>query len=102
MTGKEFEDKLERQFRAAGFDFERESAIGGLRPDFLVKGPHGEVVIIEAKSWDPKGGNTARALERSTFTAKQRGRTMLSLYCQILKKITGKRGLSELKRLSQP
>ena len=49
MFEKEFEDKLERQLKAAGFDFEGELAIGGLRPDFLVKGPHGEFVVIEAK-----------------------------------------------------
>jgi hypothetical protein len=64
MIGREFEDELERQFQAAGFNFEREPAIGGLRPDFLVRGPHGEVVVIETKIWDPKGGNTARALEQ--------------------------------------
>ena len=64
MVGKEFEDQLETRFKAAGFDFEREPAIGGLQPDFLVKGPHGEIVVIEAKSWDPKGGNTARAMEQ--------------------------------------
>jgi len=64
MFEKQFVDKLANQFTAAGFDFEREPAIGGLRPDFLVKGPHGELVVIEAKAWDPKGGNTARALEQ--------------------------------------
>lgn len=64
MIGKELEDELERKLLGAGFDFERNPAIGGLRPDFLVRGPHGEVVVIEGKVWDPKGGNTARALKQ--------------------------------------
>ena len=64
MIGKELADELEKRFLRAGFDFDRESAIGGLRPDFLIKGPHGELVIIEAKAWNPKGGNTARAWEQ--------------------------------------
>ncbi len=64
MISRELADDLEKRFVKAGFDFYRESAIGGLYIDFLIKGPHGELVIIEAKSWNPKGGNTARAWEQ--------------------------------------
>ncbi len=64
MFEKQFVDELAIQFEAAGFDFEREPTIGGLQPDFLIKGPNGQHVVIEAKVWDPKGGNTARALEQ--------------------------------------
>ena len=46
MIGKEFEEQLARQFKAAGLKFEREPAIGGLQPDFLIQGPNGEVVVI--------------------------------------------------------
>ena len=44
--------------------FEQESAIGGLQPDFVVRGPRGNLVVIETKAWNPRGGNTARALEQ--------------------------------------
>ena len=59
MTSSEVADDLEKRFLRAGFDFDRESAIGGLLLDFVIKGPHGELVIIEVKNWNPKDGNTA-------------------------------------------
>ncbi len=93
MIGQEFEDKLERQLRAAGFDFERESVIGGLRPDFLVKGPHGEVVVIEAKSWDPRGGNTARALEQVSLYREATGADYAFLVLPDLKKNYREKGV---------
>ena len=61
MLEKDFVDQIEEKLAQAGFDFEREPSIGGLRPDFMVQGPSGEIVVVEAKVWDPKGGNTARA-----------------------------------------
>ncbi len=65
MPQTAFEEAIAKQLTKAGFKFEREPAIGGLRPDFLVKGPHGELVLVEAKAWDPRRGNTARALEQA-------------------------------------
>lgn len=86
MYGKKFEDKLERQFVEAGLDFEREPAIGGLRPDFLVKGPQGEVVVIEAKDWNPRGGNTARAFEQVRHYQKITGADQAFLVLPDLKR----------------
>lgn len=65
MTGKEFEDLIAGKLKDAGLGFERNPALGGVQPDFLVTGPHGQRVIIEAKIWDPRGGNTARALDQA-------------------------------------
>jgi hypothetical protein len=65
VTAREFEDLVAKQLKAAGLKFEREPAVGGLRPDFLVVGPQGQHVVVEAKAWDPRGGNTARALEQA-------------------------------------
>jgi hypothetical protein len=39
-------------------------SIGGLQPDFLIIGPNNEKLLIEAKSWDPIGGNTSRAIRQ--------------------------------------
>lgn len=65
MTGKEFADKIAESLVQAGFRFEREPAIGGLQPDFLLVGPEGQRIVVEAKTWSPRGGNTARALEQA-------------------------------------
>ncbi len=65
MRARQFEERIARLLEKAGLEFERSPAIGGLRPDFLVNGPNGELVVIEAKAWHPRGGNTARALEQA-------------------------------------
>ena len=65
ITAKEFEDHIAGSLTEAGFRFERNPTIRGLRPDFLITGPHDQRVIIEAKAWEPRGGNTARALEQA-------------------------------------
>lgn len=64
VTDKEFEDHIAERLRGAGLKFQRDPGIRGLQPDFLVTGPRGQRVVIEAKAWDPRGGNTARALEQ--------------------------------------
>ena len=64
-SARRFEDQIASYLEKAGYAFERDPAIEGLRPDFLVKGPHGELVVVEAKTWSPRGGNTARALNQA-------------------------------------
>ena len=88
MGGKEFEDQIEKELSAAGFTFEREAAIGGLRPDFIVNGPRGEIVIVEAKVWNPRGGNTARALQQVELYRKATGADTAFLLLPDLKKPT--------------
>jgi hypothetical protein len=58
-------DKVNNILRKTGYEFVREPSLAGLRPDFLVKGPAGQRVIIEVKEWEPIGGNTARALSQA-------------------------------------
>lgn len=64
MSEREFQERVSRILSDAGFRFEREPSIDGLRPDFIVYGPEDQKVIVEVKSWNPGGGNTARALEQ--------------------------------------
>jgi len=59
--GWRLEDQLARLLEESGFSYRRQPAIGGLRPDFVVRGPGGQSVIIEAKTWLPSPANTARA-----------------------------------------
>jgi hypothetical protein len=73
MSDSKFEDAIEKELANAGFEFEREPSIGGLRPDFLVKGPRGELVIVELKPWGPRAGNTARAIEQVRLYEKATG-----------------------------
>lgn len=61
---EKFEEIIAQYLREAGYKYVREPSIGGLRPDFLVEGPEGQRVVVEAKAWEPGGGNTARALEQ--------------------------------------
>ena len=73
VTGSNFEDLIAEKLKAAGMKFERKPAIGGLRPDFVVTRPQRQQVIVEAKAWSPRGGNTARALEQVEFYQSQTG-----------------------------
>lgn len=65
MKKKDVLEEVRRVLEGEGFEFESEPSIGGLRPDFLVKGPAGERVVVEVKSWTPRSGNTARAWEQA-------------------------------------
>lgn len=64
MSEREFQERVSGLLSDAGFRFDREPSIDGLRPDFIVYGPKGQKVIVEVKVWNPRGGNTARALEQ--------------------------------------
>ena len=65
MREKMVQDEVARVLKKAGFEFQRDPSIAGLRPDFVVEGPAGQRVIVEVKAWDPVGGNTARALSQA-------------------------------------
>ncbi len=86
MRGREFEERIASKLSEAGFEYERQPAIGGLQPDFLVRGPKGELVVIEAKAWDPRGGNTARALEQVEHYREATGADRAFLVLPDLKK----------------
>ena len=63
--GLELEKKIARQLKDAKIPFETQVSVGGLRADFVVRGPDDRLIIIEAKSWDPKPGFTARAVQQA-------------------------------------
>ena len=65
MSEKISIEKVYNILKKTGYEFVREPSLAGLRPDFLVKGPAGQQVIIEVKEWEPIGGNTARALSQA-------------------------------------
>jgi len=60
----EFESRIARMLEQLGVDYVRGEAIGGLRPDFVVKGSKGKTAIVEVKAWGSTGGNTARAVHQ--------------------------------------
>jgi len=64
LSELEFQERVSRLLFDAKFDFEREPSMDGLRPDFIVYGPEDQKVIVEVKAWNPRGGNTARALKQ--------------------------------------
>lgn len=93
MSDSKFEELIERQLTSAGFEFQREPAIAGLSPDFLVKGPHGELVIVELKLWNPRGGNTARAIEQVKLYEKATGADRVFLVLPEASKNTDRRAM---------
>ncbi|MGA8448047.1 MAG: hypothetical protein WB766_23095 [Roseiarcus sp.] len=58
--GQALEQSISKILTGAGFKFEKEPSVGGLRPDFIVYGPEGQTVVIEAKT-SLGGGNLERA-----------------------------------------
>lgn len=64
-VGVEYHGVLEEHvaniLQKAGFEYSREQPIGGLRPDFVVTGPRGQTVIVEAKAWPATRENLKRA-----------------------------------------
>jgi len=63
--GASFNVHVAEVLRNAGLQFEIEPSVGGLRPDFVVHGPEGQVVVLETKAWSPRPGNFARALAQA-------------------------------------
>lgn len=49
----------------AGAKFVREAYTNGLRPDFILKPPSGESIIIEIKGWDPENIDVDRAVKQA-------------------------------------
>jgi hypothetical protein len=83
---KDFLEQIAKLLREGGYSFEREPLIGGLRPDFLVTGPNGQIIIVEAKPWAPVGGNTARAMEQVKLYQTATGANSAILVMPDLKK----------------
>ncbi len=96
MCAKKFEDQLENILRNARIPYRRQPSIGGLRPDFIVTGPHGEKIILEVKMWDPRGGNTARAFHQVQLYKKATGADQALIVMPDLKKNYKRKGVIKL------
>ncbi len=96
MCPKITEDKLENILRNAGISYRRQPTIGGLRPDFIVTGPHGEKIVLEVKGWDPRGGNTARAIHQVQLYKKATGADEALIVMPDLKKNYKRKGVIKL------
>jgi len=83
--GLELEKKIARQLKAAKILFEKQVSVGGLKPDFIVHGPEGQLVVVEAKAWPSGGGNTARALDQVELYRKATGADQVYLVLDELK-----------------
>jgi hypothetical protein len=57
--------KVSELLADAGVKFEHRPTIKGLQPDFLIKGPSGNSIIVETKSWPPQRGSAARAARQA-------------------------------------
>lgn len=58
---KELIEQITNDLCQAGIHFDREVAIGGVRPDFIVHAPDGRRFVIEVKTWKKTPGFRNRA-----------------------------------------
>lgn len=65
IRGADLAAEVARVLSREELPFEMEPSIGGLQPDFVVYGPDGRIVIVEAKSWTTDPGYFSRALEQA-------------------------------------
>lgn len=93
MSEKQLVDSIAENLQEAGLIFEREPAIGGLRPDFIIYGPQDQAVIVETKAWDPRGGNTARAWDQAEAYKQATGADQVFLVVTELKKNFSNKGV---------
>ncbi len=63
---EELKHRIEVTLGSTGLRYDVAPALGGVRPDFLVHGPEGQTVVIEAKGWSSSGGGTARARDQAS------------------------------------
>ena len=60
LQEKDFDKIIADQLRDAGIKFDKQKALAGLAPDFIVYAPDGRQFIVEIKNWDFPG-STAEA-----------------------------------------
>ncbi len=66
-------NEIAAQLDKAGLKYDTRTALGGIRPDFVVEGPNDGVIVIEAKAWEPKSGLTKRAARQADYITEQLG-----------------------------
>lgn len=59
--------RIAQALRFADYEYEAGPALGGVRPDFIVYGPEGRTVVVEAKGWTSGGGRIARARDQAQW-----------------------------------
>jgi len=66
-------ERIAHDLRTAGFDVRMQPIVGGLQPDILAEGPTGSSLVIDVKTWEPRGGNTARAIHQADLIQEATG-----------------------------
>lgn len=69
----ELAERVAGRLTDAGFEVDVQPVVGGLRPDLLVHGPAGSTYVVEVKTWDSRGGNTARAIRQADLLQEATG-----------------------------
>lgn len=64
-NGLEWEAQVEQALRDADIVYAREKVVGDARPDFLVTTDSGDLIVVEAKSWEPSPESAVRALNQA-------------------------------------
>lgn len=67
MMEKDLSAEIEAVLSKEKMAFQIQPSIGGLKPDFVVYGPNGRRVILEAKNWTLEPGYLSRALQHIKY-----------------------------------
>lgn len=79
--------------------FQIQPSIGGLKPDFVVYGPNGRRVILEAKNWTSESGYLSRALQHIKYFKDNTGVDAVFVVLRSAKSEHTPVGVTDLKRL---
>jgi hypothetical protein len=73
MREMDFANEVAKVLKQEGFNFTREVSMGGLRPDFIVRGPDDQLAIVEVKRWGKRPGFASHAAEQARLYKEAAG-----------------------------
>ena len=99
-TGWDFTRLVAEKLRKAGFQFEAEVAIGGIRLDFVVHAPDGREIVVETKAWEQSRGFRKRAVHQARRYKEILGADEAFVVVQGLERSRASEGVVTLDRLT--
>lgn len=94
-----FKEQIATNLKNAGIPFIRDIPAGGLPLDFLVVGPDGSKIIIQAKSWEKVPGFRRRAIEQARMVQKAAGAEHALLVVEHLQRSRSSQGVVTAEKL---
>ena len=83
---RELVEQIAEDLTDAGIQFERQVAIGGVQPDFVVEAPDGRRFVIEVKTWEKSPGIRKRAEHQADLYRENVGADLAFLVVDALER----------------